>query len=126
MQFSLSLLAILAGSAAAQFSSSATPSPSSSAAVPSATLNPEDYDCIIADRGCTWEKTEYGYGSDYCGSAPYEPFQVLNTGDIVVAVAKNGTAADGCLDQTTGTCCKALAEDPCNRGEKYLQCKKPQ
>ncbi|KAL4925298.1 uncharacterized protein BDV17DRAFT_294527 [Aspergillus undulatus] len=114
MQFTLSLLALLAGSAAAQFSSSATPS-SSAVPSPSATLNPEDYDCIIADRGCSWNKSEYGYDSDYCGSSPYQPFQVLDTGDIVLAVAKNGTAADGCLDQTTVACCSALQESACAR-----------
>lgn len=127
MQFTLNLITLLVGTAAAVSSAvssapSSTPASSTATPPPSATLNPEDYSCIIANRGCNWEKTEYGYGADYCGSSPYEPFQVLDTGDIVMAVAQNGTAEDGCYDQTTAGCCEALKEESCRRGYRYLQC----
>lgn len=132
MHFNLALItAALAGAATAMpgaSSSSAhvsgTPS-SSSMAMPSKTPNPADHDCIIANRGCDWTKSVYGYGSDYCGSSPYKPFQQLSDGGIVLAVAKNGGFEDGCLNQTTFECCKALSKDPCSRGEKYLECSKP-
>ncbi|KAL5337609.1 hypothetical protein BJX70DRAFT_227400 [Aspergillus crustosus] len=127
MRFTLNILALLASTAAAAPATSGTPSstPSStptSTPSPSATINPDDFSCIIANRGCNWEKSDYTYGADHCGSSVYQPFQVLDEGSIVLAVAQNGTAEDGCVDQTTEACCRALQDESCRRGERWLQC----
>ncbi|ODM19044.1 hypothetical protein SI65_05661 [Aspergillus cristatus] len=100
-------------------SSSATPSASAS----SPALNPDDYDCIYQNRGCDWTKSEYGYGSDYCGHSPFKPGQTLSDGNVIVAVAPNGTS-EACTMYASHACCKALDESPCRRGEKYLECYK--
>ncbi|KAJ0423273.1 hypothetical protein BJY00DRAFT_59752 [Aspergillus carlsbadensis] len=129
MRFTLNLVALMLASMAAaqETSSTSTPPPTGTAtASPSATLNPDDFSCIVAGRGCDWTASEYGYGSDYCGSSPFEPFHVLSDGNIVLAVAQNGTIEDGCYNQTTIACCEALNENPCRRGEKYLECYSPE
>ncbi|EYE98172.1 uncharacterized protein EURHEDRAFT_272144 [Aspergillus ruber CBS 135680] len=102
-------------------SPSSTPflTPSSSAS--SSALNPDDYDCIYQNRGCDWTKSKYGYGNDYCGVSPFKPGQTLSDGNVIMAVASNGTS-EACTKSASHACCKALDESPCTRGEKYLEC----
>lgn len=94
---------------------------SSSAAA--AALNPNDYDCIYHGRGCDWTKSEYGYGSNYCGSSPYQAGQKLSDGGVILAVSKDGSG--DCAAKAGAQCCKVLADQPCKYGEKYLECYKP-
>ncbi|KAI9929488.1 hypothetical protein ASPWEDRAFT_41302 [Aspergillus wentii DTO 134E9] len=110
-------------------SSSASVSPSSSASIsayatPSSTpsLNPDEYDCILNNQQCSWHKSEFGYGSDYCGSSPYRAGQKLSSGNTIVAVEKSGESQD-CVRKAGVACCKAF-ETACRRGEKYLECEK--
>ncbi|GLI78817.1 hypothetical protein PoHVEF18_007138 [Penicillium ochrochloron] len=88
-----------------------------------AALNTSEYDCIYQGRGCDWTKTEYGYGSDYCGSSPYQAGQQLSDGSVILAVSKDGSG--DCASKAGSQCCKVLADDPCKYGEKYLECYKP-
>ncbi|BCR85427.1 uncharacterized protein ACHE_20885S [Aspergillus chevalieri] len=58
---STAFLSPFAATTTAKLLSNPSASPSSPA------LNHDDYDCIYQNRGCDWTKSEYGYGSDYCG-----------------------------------------------------------
>lgn len=134
MQFKLATIAILASMASAKPFASSSASPSSSASIsstatpsPSATpssVNPDDFDCVYRGRGCDWTKSEYGYGSDYCGSSPFKAGQKLSDGGVVLAVSKDGSG--DCASKAGKKCCQVLADQPCKHGEKYLQCPKPQ
>jgi hypothetical protein len=109
--------------------SSFSPSPSASwssiaAAQSSASVAPSDeYDCTYKDYGCNWEASDYTHGSDYCGSSAFSPGQKLSDGHVVLAVSKDGSG--DCASQAGSQCCKFLANHPCKRGEKYLDCVKP-
>lgn len=109
--------------AASSISTPATSSTSATAASSSAALNPKDYDCVYRGLGCNWVKSEYGYGADYCGSSPFKAGQQLSDGSKILAVSKDGSG--DCASQAGEKCCKNLAEHPCKRGEKYLECLKP-
>ncbi|KAJ5160026.1 uncharacterized protein N7482_007030 [Penicillium canariense] len=86
-------------------------------------VNPDDYDCVYHGWGCDWIKSEYGYGNDYCGRSPFKAGQQLSDGSQIVAVSSDGSG--DCSSKAGSTCCKVLADSPCKRGEKYLECKKP-
>ncbi|KAJ5374464.1 hypothetical protein N7517_006470 [Penicillium concentricum] len=86
-------------------------------------VNPEDYDCVYRGWGCDWRKSEYGYGSDYCGLSPFEAGQQLSSSKVV-AVSKDGSG--DCASKAGSKCCQVLAKEPCRRGEKYLECKRPE
>ena len=103
-------------------SSYASISAAESSAAASA-VNPEDYDCVYRGWGCDWIKSEYGYGSDYCGVSPFKAGQQLSDGNRIVAVSSNGSG--DCASKAGAQCCKVLADSPCKRGEKYLECSKP-
>jgi hypothetical protein len=108
--------------------SSTTSIPSSTpVAIPSHTPgpeNPEDFDCVYRGWGCNWTKSEYGYGSEYCGSSPFTAGQQLSDGNHIVAVSKDGSG--DCASKAGNKCCQVLAETPCKYGEKYLECYKPE
>jgi hypothetical protein len=93
------------------------------AASSSAAAAASEYDCIYQGRGCDWTKSEYGYGSNYCGSSPYQPGQQLSDGSVILAVSKDGSG--DCASKAGAQCCKVLADNPCKYGEKYLECYKP-
>ena len=131
MQFKLATI-LLASMASAKLTTSPSPSPSSSIAVSSTaspsssatpSINPDDYDCVYRGLGCDWKKTEYGYGDDYCGSTSFKSGQKLSDGSLILAVSKDGSG--DCASQASAKCCQVLADAPCKRGEKYLECSKP-
>ncbi|KAJ5823727.1 hypothetical protein N7447_006067 [Penicillium robsamsonii] len=143
MQYKLASISLLAGMASAIPSSSPSPTPASLSpsfssmasisAVPSVSapiasntpgvVNPKDYDCVYRGWGCDWRKSEYGYGSDYCGLSPFEAGQQLKRSKVV-AVSKDGSG--DCASKAGNMCCQVLAKEPCRRGEKYLECRKPE
>ncbi|KAJ5122487.1 hypothetical protein N7448_003621 [Penicillium atrosanguineum] len=86
-------------------------------------VNTDDYDCVYRGWGCDWIKSEYGYGSDYCGSSPFKAGQQLSDGNQIVAVSSDGSG--DCASKAGSKCCKVLADSPCKHGEKYLECTKP-
>jgi hypothetical protein len=86
-------------------------------------VNAEDYDCVYRGWGCDWIKSEYGYGSDYCGVSPFKAGQQLSDGSQIVAVSSDGSG--DCASKAGSKCCQVLADSPCKRGEKYLECTKP-
>ncbi|KAF3392543.1 hypothetical protein F1880_008717 [Penicillium rolfsii] len=94
-----------------------------SSSASAAALNSSEYDCVYQGRGCDWTKSEYGYGSDYCGSSPYQAGQRLSDGSLILAVSKDGSR--DCASKAGAQCCKVLADNPCKYGEKYLECYKP-
>lgn len=85
--------------------------------------NPMTTTASTKNRGCDWTKSGYGYGSDYCGYSSFKPGQTLSDGNVIVAVAPNGTS-EACTKYVNHACCKALDESPCRRGEKHLECYK--
>ncbi|OQE42995.1 hypothetical protein PENCOP_c003G08179 [Penicillium coprophilum] len=85
--------------------------------------NSETYDCVYRGWGCDWKKSEYGYGSDYCGHSPFKAGQQLSSSKVV-AVSKDGSG--DCASKVGKKCCQVLANEPCMRGEKYLECKRPE
>ncbi|KAJ5856051.1 uncharacterized protein N7529_009995 [Penicillium soppii] len=137
MQFKLVSISLMAAVASAQLSTSPSSSPSlsssisstatpssTSSAAPSASVNAADFDCVYRGWGCDWKKSEYGYGADYCGSSPFKAGQQLSDGSQIVAVSKDGSG--DCASKAGDKCCQVLAAEPCKRGEKYLECSKPQ
>jgi hypothetical protein len=86
-------------------------------------VNTDDYDCVYRGWGCDWVKSEYGYGNDYCGVSPFKAGKQLSDGNWVVAVSSDGSG--DCASKAGDKCCKLLADSPCKRGEKYLECSKP-
>jgi hypothetical protein len=136
MQFKLVSVFLMTAVAAAQLSTSPSPSPSSSSiastsipsstssAAPSASVNPDDFDCVYRGWGCDWKKSEYGHGADYCGSSPFKSGQQLSDGSQIVAVSKDGSGE--CTSKAGAKCCQVLSDEPCKRGEKYLECSKPE
>ena len=83
-------------------------------------IHSDEYDCAYQNYGCNWMASDYTYGSDYCGASPFEAGQHLSDGHIVLAVSKDGSG--DCASKAGTQCCNVLAESPCKRGEKYLDC----
>ncbi|KAJ5336735.1 hypothetical protein MYU51_005841 [Penicillium brevicompactum] len=86
-------------------------------------IHSDEYDCAHQDYGCNWVASDYTYGDDYCGSSPFEAGAQLSEDHMVLAVSKDGSG--DCDSKAGSQCCDVLAESPCKRGEKYLECVKP-
>ncbi|CAG8391507.1 unnamed protein product [Penicillium salamii] len=86
-------------------------------------IHSDEYDCAYKDYGCNWMVSDYTYGADYCGSSPFSAGEHLSEDHIVLAVSKDGKGE--CADKAGSQCCNVLADSPCKRGEKYLDCVKP-
>ncbi|KAJ5772951.1 hypothetical protein N7457_007847 [Penicillium paradoxum] len=82
----------------------------------------DTFDCVYAGWACDWIAPEHSSGSDYCGRSPFKAGHELPSGSKVLAVSMDG--ADECASKAGEKCCQVLADAPCRRGEKYLECKK--
>ncbi|KAJ5503799.1 hypothetical protein N7463_006673 [Penicillium fimorum] len=85
-------------------------------------VNLEHFQCGYRGWGCNWSKSMHSYGNN-CGTSPFKPGQQLRH-YRVVAVSSDGSG--DCASQAGDMCCQVLAEYPCQSGEKFLECNKPE